>query len=241
MSKVGQREILTQRHVVQFFQDTLEYGYLGHWKDRLGNSNVEEDLLTDWLKRQGHGDKIIKKLLYELGKAGALSGSKTLYDASREVHGLLRYGVKVRPDVGEQHVTVWLIDWEHPLKNDFAIAEEVTVAGENSKRPDIVLYVNGVALGVLELKRSTVSVTEGIRQNLDSQKKEFIRPFFATVQLIMAGNDTEGLRYGVIETPEKYYLAWKEAAEIGSPSRPGAGAALPQGATSGDRPRLRRL
>jgi len=74
-----------------------------------------------------------------------------------------------------------------------------------------VLYVNGIALGVLELKRSTVSVTEGIRQNLDNQKREFIRPFFATVQLIMAGNDTEGLRYGVVETPEKYYLRWKES------------------------------
>ena len=87
----------------------------------------------------------------------------------------------------------------------------MTVAGEHTKRPDIVLYVNGIALGVLELKRSIVSVTEGIRQNLDSQKKEFIRPFFATVQLVMAGNDTEGLRYGVIETPEKYWLRWKEA------------------------------
>ena len=86
----------------------------------------------------------------------------------------------------------------------------MTVAGENTKRPDLVLYVNGIALGVLELKRSTVSVTEGIRQNLDSQKKEFIRPFHATVQLVMAGNDTEGLRYGVIETPEKYWLRWRE-------------------------------
>ena len=73
-----------------------------------------------------------------------------------------------------------------------------------------MLYVNGIALGVLELKRSTVSVAEGIRQNLDNQKKEFIQPFFSTMQLVMAGNDTEGLRYGTIETPEKYYLTWKE-------------------------------
>ena len=74
-----------------------------------------------------------------------------------------------------------------------------------------MLYVNGIAVGVLELKRSTVSVAEGIRQNLDSQKKDFIQPFFSTVQLVMAGNDTEGLRYGVIETREKYWLRWKEA------------------------------
>ncbi len=85
------------------------------------------------------------------------------------------------------------------------------------KRPDIVLYVNGIALGVLELKRSTVSVSEGIRQNLDNQKKISVRRFFTTMQLVMAGNDTEGLRYGTIETREKYYLTWKEASAIENP------------------------
>ncbi len=104
-----------------------------------------------------------------------------------------------------------MVDWNQPEANDFAIAEEVTVSGPNTKRPDLVLYLNGIAIGVIELKRSTVSVSEGIRQNLDNQKKDFIRPFFTTVQLVMAGNDTEGLRYGVIETPEKYWLRWKEA------------------------------
>ena len=150
-------------------------------------------------------------MLHELGQAVALGGSKTLYDANRDVYGLLRYGVKVKPDVGERHVTVWLIDWSKPAKNDFAIAEEVTVSGVNAKRPDIVLYVNGIALGVLELKRSTVSVSQGIRQNLDSQKKAFIQLFYTTVQLVMAGNDTEGLRYVVIDTKEKYWLRWREA------------------------------
>ena len=127
---------------------------------------------------------------------------------------MLRYGVKVKTGVGEQTQTVWLVDWKHPDANHFALAEEVTVKAADSsaheKRPDIVLYVNGIALGVLELKRSTISVAEGIRQNLDNQKKIFIEPFFSTMQLVMAGNDTEGMRYGSIQTPEKYYLAWKE-------------------------------
>lgn len=210
MSTVGQHEIRTQRSVIEFFRKALDYSYLGHWKDRDGNSAIEEALLTDWLKRQGHSDKIITKVLFELGKAAALGGSKTLYDANRAVYSLLRYGVKVKPGISEQYITVWPIDWNNPQANDFAIAEEVTIAGENKKRPDIVVYVNGIALGVLELKRSIVSVSEGIRQNLDSQKKVFIKPFYTTVQLVMAGNDTEGLRYGVIETPEKYWLRWKE-------------------------------
>ena len=226
MNTVGQREILTQRRAIAFFRDALGYIYLGNWQDRADNRNVEKGLLTDWLKRQGHSEKVIDKVLRELDKTAALGGSKTLYEANREVYGLLRYGVKVRPDVGEPNVTVWLIDWKNPRNNDFAVAEEVSVSATNSKRPDVVLYVNGIALGILELKRSTVSVTEGIRQNLDNQKKEFIRPFFTTVQLLMAGNETEGLRYGVIETPEKYWLRWKEVESI---------------ATAGNSPLLREL
>ena len=211
MSKVGQREIRTQKRVIAFFKDALGYAYLGNWQDRANNRNVEEEMVSNWLEGRGYSKKIIDKVLFDLGKAAALGGSKTLYDVNRDVYSLLRYGVKVQPDVGEHTDTVWLIDWKNPDNNDFAIAEEVTVTAENTRRPDLVLYVNGIALGVLELKRSTVSVTEGIRQNLDSQKKVFIRPFYTTVQLVMAGNETEGLRYGVIETPEKYWLRWKEA------------------------------
>ena len=211
MGEVGQREIHTQRRVVEFFQDVLGYERLGAWQERADNDSVEETLLAGWLKRQGHDGEIISRALHELRKAAAVGGSQALYDANRAVYALLRYGVKVRPEAGERTVTVWLIDWKHPDKNDFAIAEEVTVAGPNVRRPDLVLYVNGLALGVIELKRSTVSVAEGIRQNLDSQKPEFIRRFYATVQLLMAGNETEGLRYSVIETPEKYWLRWKEA------------------------------
>ena len=211
MSPVGEREIQTQRRVVAFFRDALGYAHLGDWRDRAGNANVNETVLTGWLGRRGHDERLITRALHELHKAAAVGGNRTLYDANRAVYDLLRYGVKVRPKAGEQTVTVRLIDWGRPLDNDFAVAEEVTVAGPNPRRPDLVLYVNGLALGVLELKRSTVSVAEGIRQNLDSQKPEFIRPFYATVQLLLAGNETEGLRYGVIETPEKQWLRWKEA------------------------------
>jgi len=85
--------------------------------------------------------------------------NKSLYDVNKEVYTLLRYGVPVREEAGQNKQNVELIDWKHPLKNQFAIAEEVTVKGEHDKRPDIVLYVNGIALGVLELKRSTISVS----------------------------------------------------------------------------------
>jgi len=224
MTSVGQAEKATQERVVALFRERLAYGYLGNWKDRAGNSNIETDLLGSWLRQRGVEEALIARALHVLHKAAGDTG-KSLYDRNRAVYELLRYGVKVKPDVGEQTVTVWLIDWENPQANDFAVADEVSVKAvdprAHGKRPDVVLYVNGIALGVLELKRSTVSVAQGIRQNLDNQKKTFIQPFFATMHFVMAGNDTEGLRYGTIDTPEKYYLTWKEAgdawADLASP------------------------
>jgi type I restriction enzyme, R subunit len=76
-----------------------------------------------------------------------------------------------------------------------------------------VAYVNGIAIGILELKNSRVSIGDGVRQNLSNQQPEFNAWFFSTVQFIFAGNDSEGLQYGTIGTPEKYFLKWKEDEE----------------------------
>ena len=219
MSNVGQIERITQNRVVKFFQSELKYDYLGDWQDRDNNRNIEEGFLRKWLQGRGVSEVLIGRALRQIDTAAALGEGKKLYDANKAVYSLLRYGIKDKEGAGEQNQTVWLIDWKNPEANHFAIAEEVSVKGENKKRPDIVIYVNGIALGVIELKRSSVSIGEGIRQNLDNQKKDFIRNFFTTMQLVMAGNDTQGLRYGTIETPEKHYLEWKEdiANEHGNP------------------------
>ncbi len=217
MSDVGQIERKAQDRVVQLFSEQLGYDYLGNWEYRDGNANVEVDLLTQNLKARGYNQKLITRTLDQLGKAAAVGAGHDLYEANRDVYQLLRYGVKVKPGVGEQTETVWLIDWKIPSANHFVVVEEVTVLGQHTKRPDVVLYVNGLALATIELKRSKVSVAEGIRQTIGNQKPEFIRPFFSTVQFVFAGNDVEGLRYGVIDTPEKYWLEWKESSEVAEP------------------------
>lgn len=211
MRTVGQPEKQTQESVIEFFKQELGYEYLGNWQYRPNNSNIEKEFLTKWLKRQKHSDEIIQKVLLKLEQEAELSGSKMLYDVNAKIYERLCYGMPIRPSTGKTYTTIQLIDWEKPLNNHFGIAEEVTVEAENTKRPDLVLYVNGIALGVIELKSSRVSLTKGIRQNLDNQQETFIRQFFTTVQLLMAGNESEGLRYGVIETKQKYWLHWKEA------------------------------
>lgn len=217
MSDVGQIERKAQNRVVALFRDQLGYEHLGNWAVREHNSNVETELLVHNLRARGYDDNLISRTLDQLGKAASVGAGHDLYEANRDVYGLLRYGVKVKPGVGEQTETVWLIDWKNPDANHFVVAEEVTVAGQHTKRPDVVLYVNGLALATLEIKRSKVAVSEGIRQTIGNQKPEFIRSFFSTAQFVFAGNDVEGLRYGVIDTPEKYWLEWKEPSDVADP------------------------
>ena len=199
----------TQNRIIKFFQDKLGYKYLGNWETREGNSNIEEDYLKRFLKKQGYDQEVIRKAVEKLKKV-AENQQKSLYDRNKEIYEMLRYGVGLKLHPSEPSIHVNFVDWKNPEKNHFAVAEEVTIKGKHVKRPDIVIYLNGIAIGVLELKRFSVSISEGIRQNLDNQKKEFIRDFFTTVQLVIAGNDTQGLKYGTIETPERYYLEWKE-------------------------------
>ena len=187
---IGQIERKTQDRVIKLFQEKLDYTYLGNWEEREDNSNIEKELLTKFLKGK-YSDTLIKKAISELEKV-ATNQNKSLYDINKEIYSMLRYGIQVKVELGENKKTVWLIDWESPTKNDFYAAEEVTVKGKHEKRPDVVLYVNGIAVIILELKRSIVSVAEGIRQNLDNQKDIFIENFFATNQIVMAGSDSEG-------------------------------------------------
>lgn len=207
---IGKTERVTQNRIIQLFQKELNYRYLGNWEDEVRTQPIEENLLFDFLtKQQGYSALLAQKAIDEFVKI-ATTLTNGLYELNKEAYSKLRYGISVKEAIGKPNETVWLINWKEPLLNNFCIAEEVTVSSKHNKRPDIVLYVNGIALGVLELKRSKVGVTEGIRQNLDNQKPEFIEKFFTTMQLVMAGNDSQGLRYGTIETSEKYYLQWKE-------------------------------
>lgn len=210
MSNVGQIERRTQNRIVELLRDQLGFEYLGNWEYREGNSNIEVDLLEQNLRAREYDERLISRAVNHLQKAAALSAGRDLYEANQDVYSILRYGAKEKAGIGEQAETVYLIDWKNPDANHFAFAEEVSIKGVHKKRPDIVLYINGIAVGTIELKRSLVGVSEGIRQTIGNQKKEFIRHFFSTIQFVFAGNDVEGLRYGVIDTPEKYWLEWKE-------------------------------
>lgn len=188
---IGDTERATQDRVVSFFKDRdiLDYEYVGNLKDA-ANKNIREDRLRAYLRLSGYSQKLIDGAVSELVKA-ADDMTHGLYDANHKVYSLLKYGAKVKETADGAPKTVYFMDVETPTNNDFAIAEEVTVVGRQEKRPDLVIYVNGIAMAVIELKKSSVSVSNGIRQNLTNQKDGFIAPFFTTMQFCMAGNETE--------------------------------------------------
>jgi type I restriction enzyme R subunit len=209
MSAIVKPERETQNRVVALFRDALNYRHLGKRSDRSNNSNIDEELLAAHLVQSGYTLDQISRAIYLL-RVEAENPNRSLYDNNKAVYSMLRYGVPVKTEAGQVTDTVRLIDWKNPENNDFVIVEEVTLRGGHERRPDLVLYVNGIAVAVLELKKSSVSISEGIRQLLSNQSGDFNEWFFTTVQIVFAGSDSEGLKYGTIKTEEKMFLRWKE-------------------------------
>ena len=110
-------ERATQDRVLRLFDEKLHYRYLGDWKDRSGNSNIEEDILISILQRRGYSAAEISGALYQLRGAADVSQAG-LYEANRRVYSLLRYGVQVKAAADQPTTTVSLIDWHNPEAND---------------------------------------------------------------------------------------------------------------------------
>jgi len=208
MKVIGKSERQTQNRVIDLFRNELAYEYLGDKSDE-SNSNIDENILSTHLAFAGYSPDVIGRAILAL-KNEANNPNRSLYENNKTVYSLLRYGVDVKVDVSSPVQNIKLINWNDPQKNQFSIAEEVTLRGNLERRPDLVLYINGIAIAVIELKNSRTSIGDGIRQLLSNQQKEFNSWFFSTVQIVFAGNDSEGLRYGAIGTEEKFFLTWKE-------------------------------
>ncbi len=168
-------------------------------------------------KTQPLSDKAIDNLIAEVCSPALNEG---LPAANERLYNHLLYGIAVTEfvDGKKANPTVALIDWHNPANNSFVFTEEFTVTrsgGVESRRPDIVCFVNGIPLVVIEAKRPDgnakkgPTIDEGISQSLRNQRHDEIPLLFVYSQLLLSINGNEG-RYGTCGTPAKFWAAWRE-------------------------------
>ncbi|AUZ82568.1 DEAD/DEAH box helicase [Aeromonas sp. ASNIH1] len=161
--------------------------------------------------------KSVDNLVSELCSPALNEG---LQAANERLYNHLLYGMSVTEFVDGKKVspTIPLIDWHNPQNNRFTFTEEFRVTragGIESRRPDIVCFVNGLPLVVIEAKRPDgnakkgPTIKEGVSQSLRNQRPDEIPLLFAYSQLLLSINGIEG-RYGTCGTPEKFWAAWRE-------------------------------
>ncbi|WP_061706637.1 type I restriction endonuclease subunit R [Pseudenterobacter timonensis] len=162
-------------------------------------------------------EKSIDNLIAEMCSPGLNEG---LLTGNERLYNHLLYGISVTEFVEgkKANITIALIDWQTPSNNSFIFTEEFTVTrsgGVESRRPDIVCFVNGIPLVVIEAKRPDgnakkgPTIGEGISQSLRNQRHDEIPLLFAYSQMLLAINGNEG-RYGTCGTPAKFWAVWRE-------------------------------
>lgn len=230
MNYAVDKERAYQDKILELFRNKLGYEYLGNLQyarnatvNSDGNTNsplIESEVRAflesrvDASGNKKHTDSQISEAIMRLKSEITLPGNRfgQLTNKNTDVYNTLIYAMPVKPEPAKPEENVFFFDFDNPQNNRFRIAEEVSyidrLTGANS-RPDLVVYVNGIALAVIELKRSIVSVTEGIRQHLSNQM-ELIPSFFTTTQFAAVANETNGFMYATICTPQKYWCPWKK-------------------------------
>lgn len=138
-----------------------------------------------------------------------------LISTNEKIYDLLTLGKSYQEnmvDGTKRSFDIKYIDFEHPENNDFYVTEEFSVLRMNGKdyaRPDIVLFVNGIPLAVIECKDASVPIIQAISQNIRNQKTDYIPQLFKFIQIVMAANKNE-TKYATCGTPDKFWSTWNE-------------------------------
>lgn len=160
-------------------------------------------------------EKNIQQAMEDIDEAltdGLIKTNEKIYDSllfSRS------YPEKLKDIDGTKSFNINYIDWKHPENNVFHVVEEFTVERENGKsniRPDIVLFINGIPFGVIECKRASISIAQGISQMIRNQGLEYAPQLFKFIQIVMSTNKNE-TQYATTGTPKKFWAIWKEDQE----------------------------
>lgn len=215
----------SQRPAIEVLQK-LGYKYISEEE----NKNLRNNILTDVIFKDILAKKLNEINSYEYkGEKYKFSASTIgqaikdlnedlvtgLISTNEKIYDLLTLGKSYQEnmvDGTKRSFDIKYIDFEHPENNDFYITEEFSVLRMNGKdyaRPDIVLFVNGIPLAVIECKDASVPIIQAISQNIRNQKPDYIPQLFKFIQIVMAANKNE-TKYATCGTPDKFWSTWNE-------------------------------
>lgn len=215
----------SQRPAIEVLQ-RLGYKYISEEE----NKHLRNNILTDVIFKDILAKKLNEINSYEYkGEKYKFSASTIgqaikdlnedlvtgLISTNEKIYDLLTLGKSYQEnmvDGTKRSFDIKYIDFEHPENNDFYVTEEFSVLRMNGKdyaRPDIVLFVNGIPLAVIECKDASVPIIQAISQNIRNQKPDYIPQLFKFIQIIMAANKNE-TKYATCGTPDKFWSTWNE-------------------------------
>ena len=215
----------SQRPAIEVLQK-LGYKYISEEE----NKNLRNNILTDVIFKDILAKKLNEINSYEYkGEKYKFSASTIgqaikdlnedlvtgLISTNEKIYDLLTLGKSYQEnmvDGTKRSFDIKYIDFEHPENNDFYVTEEFSVLRMNGKdyaRPDIVLFVNGIPLAVIECKDASVPIIQAISQNIRNQKPDYIPQLFKFIQIVMAANKNE-TKYATCGTPDKFWSTWNE-------------------------------
>lgn len=215
----------SQRPAIEVLQK-LGYKYISEEE----NKNLRNNILTDVIFKDILAKKLNKINNYEYkGEKYKFSASTIgqaikdlnedlvtgLISTNEKIYDLLTLGKSYQEnmvDGTKRSFDIKYIDFEHPENNDFYVTEEFSVLRMNGKdyaRPDIVLFINGIPLAVIECKDASVPIIQAISQNIRNQKPDYIPQLFKFIQIVMAANKNE-TKYATCGTPDKFWSTWNE-------------------------------
>ena len=215
----------SQRPAIEVLQK-LGYKYISEEE----NKNLRNNILTDVIFKDILAKKLNKINSYEYkGEKYKFSASTIgqaikdlnedlvtgLISTNEKIYDLLTLGKSYQEnmvDGTKRSFDIKYIDFEHPENNDFYVTEEFSVLRMNGKdyaRPDIVLFINGIPLAVIECKDASVPIIQAISQNIRNQKPDYIPQLFKFIQIVMAANKNE-TKYATCGTPDKFWSTWNE-------------------------------
>lgn len=215
-----------QDRLIAFLQK-MGYTYVSRSEAEQKRGSLSKVIFTDELIRFLN-KQTFRYQKYELNFSGesvqravnALDASllQGLSMASKEIYNLLTLGISLEENViidkdvpVKQSFDLSYIDFEHPANNIWQVTEEFSVERPNGQyaRPDVVIMVNGIPLAVIECKKSSVDVKEGVLQNVRNMGPDYIPHLFKFTQLVMAMNPNKVV-YGTCGTPSDYFVEWRE-------------------------------